>query len=142
MVRMILARKSASPPTQSCNCLRDRIEEKSVDGEIAALGIGARVGEHHCLRPPAIAVIRFGAERGDLKLLFALDHDHDAKLASDGDGVREKLFDLLRQRGRGDVVIARLAAEQKIAHAAAHPEGGRSRRSASGGRWSAASCAG
>ena len=42
-----------------------------------------------------------------------------------GNGAFEELLDLLRQRGGGDVVIARLAAQQEIAHAAAHPEGGK-----------------
>ena len=73
---------------------------------------------------PAILVIRFGAEGGDLELLFPFDHDHHPELAPDGNGVLEELLDLLRQGGGGDVVIARLAAQQEIAHAAAHPEGG------------------
>ena len=54
--------------------------------EASALG----VAERDPFRVPAILVIRLGAERGDLKLLPALDHDHHAELASDGDGAFEE----------------------------------------------------
>ena len=54
--------------------------------------------------------------------MFAFDHDHHAEFAPDGEGAIEQFFDLLRPGVRGDVVILRLASEQKIAHAAADPE--------------------
>ncbi len=40
----------------------------------------------------------------------------------------EQFLDLFRARVRGDVVILRLASEQKIAHAAADPERGETGR--------------
>jgi hypothetical protein len=49
---------------------------------------------------------------------------HHAKLATHCDGALEKFFNLLRQSVGGDVVIAWLASEQKVAHAAANPECG------------------
>ena len=72
-------------------------------------------------RRPSL-VIRLGAKRGDLKLLAVFDDDDDAEFFADRNGFAEKFFDLLRLGVRGDVKILRLAAEQKIAHAAAHPE--------------------
>src|ERR1035437_9899484 len=101
---------------------RDRIVEKSVHGEIAPLRIGFGVAERDLLRMPAVAIIRLGAKRGDLEWPAVFNDDHHTEFASDGDGAFEQFFDLLRQRGRGDVVIARLASQQKIAHAAADPE--------------------
>ena len=87
MVRMIFARKSFSPPTQSWIFSRERIVKKSVHREVAARRIGLGVGEDDFLRPPAIAVIRLGAERGDLKLLAAFDDDDDAEFFADGNGL-------------------------------------------------------
>jgi len=40
---------------------RDRIIEKSVHGEVAALRIGLGVAERDLLRMPAVAIIRLGA---------------------------------------------------------------------------------
>ena len=72
---------------------------------------------------PAILVIRLGAEGGDLELAAAFDDHHHAELASDRDRALEEVLDLFRQGGGDDVIITRLAAQQEIAHAAAHPEG-------------------
>src|ERR1039458_5760723 len=105
----------------------ERIVEQSVHREIAAQRIGLGVGENNFLRAAAILVIRLGAKRGHLKLLPALDHDDDAEFSADGNGFAEQFFHLLRLGVRGDVEILRLAAEQKIAHAAAHPERGEAR---------------
>ena len=106
----------------------ERIVKQPVDGEITALRIGLGAGENDFLRAAAVPVIRLGAERGDLELLFAFDHNHHAEFAPDGDGAFEEFFDLLRLGVRGDVVILRFASEQKIAHAAADPERGEARR--------------
>ena len=138
MVRMIRARKSSSPPTQSCNFFAHRIVEKAVDGEIAPPGVGLRVAENDPFRAPAILVIRLGAKGGDLELLSAFDDNHHAELASDGNRALEQLLDLLRQGGGDDVVIPRFAAQQEIAHAAADPEGGEAGALAAGGQWPAA----
>ena len=106
----------------------NRIVKQSVDGEIAAQRIGLGAGENNFCRAAAIPVIRLGAKRGDLELLSAFDDNHHAEFSPDGDGAFEKFFDLFRPRVRGDVVILRLASEQKIAHAAADPERGEARR--------------
>ena len=86
------------------------------------------LAENDLFRTPAIPVIRLGAKGGDLELLFVFDNNHHAEFASDGDGFREQFLDLFRSRVRGDVVILRLASEQKIAHAAADPERREARR--------------
>src|SRR5204863_5290381 len=90
----------------------------------AASRVSHRVAEGNVFRVPAVAVICFSTKRRNLELMAAFDDDHYPEFAPDGDGVFEKFFDLFRQRGRGDVVIAWLAAQQIIAHAAADPEGG------------------
>ena len=101
-----------------------RVVEKAVDGEVAPAGIGRRVAKANLFRMPAILVIRLGPERSDLELVAAFDHHHHAELAADRNGALEGSLDLVRQRGGDDVVIARLALQQEIAHATADPEGG------------------
>ncbi len=91
---------------------RERVVEKPVDREIAALCVGLGIGENHRFRAATILVIRLGAKGGDLELLSALDHDHHAELAAHGDGAPEKFLNLLRLGVRGDVVITRFAPEQ------------------------------
>ena len=107
--------------------LRERIVKKSVHGEIAAQRIGLGVGENDFFRATAILVIRLGAERGDLKLLFVFNNDHHAEFASDSDGAFEKFLDLFRLGVRGDVEILGFATKQQIAHAAADPERSKAR---------------
>ena len=107
---------------------RERIVKKPVDGEIAAERVGFRAGENDFLRPPAVAVFRLGAKGGDLELLLVLDDDHHPEFFPDWNGFLEKFFNLLRSRVGGNVVILRLASEQKIAHAAADPERGEAGR--------------
>ena len=51
---------------------RDGIVEQSVDGEIAAAGVGLRVGEDDLLGMPSVLVIRLGAKRCDLKFVVAV----------------------------------------------------------------------
>ena len=113
-------RLAADPIVQ---LLPHRIVEQAIDGKVAPAGVGLRIAERNPFRVPAILVIRLGAEGGDLELLAAFDDDHYPELASDRDRALEEAFDLCRQGGGGDVVIPRLAAQQEIAHAAAHPEG-------------------
>ncbi len=107
---------------------RERVVKKSVHREIPAQRIGLGIGKNNFLRPATVLIIRLGAKRGDLKLLAALDDNNDAEFFADGNGFVEKFFDLLRLGVRGDVKILRLAAQQKIAHAAAHPERGKTGR--------------
>ena len=101
-----------------------RIIKKSVHREITAQSIGPGAGETDFFRPPAILIVRLGAEGGHLKLLSPLHHNDDTKLPADRYRFRKNCFDLLRPGVRGNVKILRLAAEQEIAHAAAHPECG------------------
>src|SRR5438477_12979646 len=66
--------------------LVNRIKEEAVDREIAPQRIRHGISERHLLRVPAILVIRFGSECGDLKLMLAFDNNHDAELPSYCDG--------------------------------------------------------
>src|SRR5438067_5820620 len=81
------------------------IEEKPVNREIPPHGISLRISEGDYLRTAAIAVIGFGAESGNLKLVAALEHEHDSEFAADCDSFRKKLFDLLGPRRSGDVIV-------------------------------------
>ena len=114
--------------------LPHRIVEQAVDGEVAPAGVGLRVAERDPFRVPAILVIRLGPEGGHLELVAAFDHHHHPELAPDGNRAFEEVLDLFRQGGGDDVVIARLAAQQEIAHAAADPEGREPGALAAGGR--------
>ena len=57
-------------------------------------------------------------------MLVVYQHNHDAKLAADGDGAVKEGFHLFGCGIRGDVVILWRAAQQMVAHTAADPEGG------------------
>jgi hypothetical protein len=102
--------------------LGNRIIKQTVDGEVTALRVSLGIGENNFHWAATVLVIRLGPERGNLELVFGFDHNHHAKFAPDGEGAVEEFLDLLRPGVRGDVVILRLASEQKIAHAAADPE--------------------
>src|SRR2546429_1586571 len=67
----------------------------------------------------SVAVIRFGPERGRLKLFSLFNHEHDAEFAPDRDGVWKESLDLLWPCRGGDVVVLRFLAQQLVAHAAA-----------------------
>ena len=70
----------------------------------------------------AILVIGLGTEGGHLELLAVFNDDHHAEFATDGDRSLENRLDLLREGGGDDVVVARFATQQNVAHAATHPE--------------------
>ena len=103
--------------------LGDGIVEQRVDREVAADGVLARVTETHGAGASPVLVIFFRAESRDLKLVAALQHDDDTELFADGNSVRKERLDLIGRGVGGHVVIMRLAPEQRIAHAAAGPEG-------------------
>ena len=98
------------------------IEEEAIDRKIAPLCIGSRISKRDVLRMAAIPVIRLGAKGRNLKFMATIHHDHHAELSTDGDGVFEKLFDLIWQSRSHDVVILRLASEKEITHATTHPK--------------------
>ena len=113
-------RLAADPVVQ---LLGQRIVEESVDREVAADGVLAGVGETHRFRAASVLIVCFGAEGGDLILLPFLDDDHDAKLFTHRDGVREETLGVIGPRIRGDVEVLRLAPKQRVTHAAADEEG-------------------
>ena len=102
----------------------DRIIEEAVDSKIAAAGVGDGIPENDKFGMASILVIGFSAKGGDLELVIVFEDDNHAEFATDGNSAFEKLFDLVGQSGGDDVVIARFAAEEIIANAAADPIGG------------------
>lgn len=101
--------------------LGDGVEEKAIDGEVAAGGVGLGVAEGDLFRVAAVLVIGLGAKGGDLKFAAGFEDDEDAELAADGNGARENGFDLGGQGRGGDVVVLGFAAEEAVADAAADP---------------------
>ena len=104
-----------------------RVVEQTVDGEVAAAGVGHRVAKGDPPRAPAVLVVGLGAEGGHLELAAVLHHHHDAEFAPDGYRALEHLLDLFRPGGGDDVVVAGLAPKENVADAAADPEGGEPR---------------
>lgn len=107
--------------------ISDRIEEHTVDGEVAALGVFFRGAEDDVLGTTAIKVGAFGAEGGDFDIAGpggAVDQNH-AEGGPDGAGfpAAEEFLDGLRTGIGGDVVILGDFAEEKIADTASGPEG-------------------
>ena len=102
----------------------DGIEEEAIDGEIATAGVSDGVAKNDIGGMATIQIIGFGAKGGDLELVIVFEDDDDAEFASNGNGARKEIFDLVRQSGGDDVVILRLAAEEIVTNAAADPIGG------------------
>ncbi len=107
--------------------LRAGIKKQAVHGEVPAFRVGPGVGKHNLFRTAPVPVIALGAKRGDLKLPSLFDYDHYPEFSANGDGFRKKFFDLRGPGGSGDIEILRLAAEQKITHAAPYPKSGKAR---------------
>jgi len=121
----------------------ERVEEHSVDGEVAAEDVFAGIGGvTHGIRPSAVGVSAVRAEGGDLDhpseprplaggpgfcgdLLFVevLADEDDAEVGADGEGLGEEGDDLLGGGGGGDVEVLGREAEQQVADAAAGEEG-------------------
>ena len=104
------------------DCVNARVEEHAVDGEVAPLGVAARVAESDLIGMPTVAVAAVGTKRGHLDPLAVLPHQHDAELSPDLARRAKQPADLLRRGVGRDVVIARGLAEQQIAHATARQQ--------------------
>ena len=105
-----------------------RIEQHSIDGEIAARYIFLRVAaEPHFVRMPTIRIPDIAAESSDLNRMRSgtarRRHQHYTELHSHGISLRKYPHDLLRRRVRGHIVVFRFAPQQKIAHASTHQIG-------------------
>ena len=136
MARMTRAARSSAAVDEvergGCEVARcfifEGIEEHSVDGEVAAQNVFARVGGvTHGIGTAAIGVGAIVAEGGDLgdEFLFfkLLANEYDAEVCADGEGLGEERDDLIGGGGGGDVEVLGRKAEQEIAHAAAGEEG-------------------
>jgi hypothetical protein len=97
-----------------------RIEEEGVDGEIAAEGVFAGVGEGDGFGAAAVGIGGIGAIGGDFDGNAVIGHDDDdAEGLAEGDRLGKERFDAVGERVGGDVPVLGLAAEQEIADAAA-----------------------
>jgi hypothetical protein len=103
----------------------DRIVEEAVDGEVAAASVSDSIAKNDVGWMASVLVIGFSTKSGDLKLKIVFEDNYDAEFAADRNGAFEKLFDFVRESGGDDVIVAGLAAEEKIANAAADPIGGK-----------------
>ena len=106
----------------------DGIEEHSVDGEVAAEYIFARVGGvTHCIGTAAVGVGAVGAEGGDLggdlDVVDLIADEDNAEVRADGEGLGEEGDDLIGRGGGGDVEVLGREAQQQVAHASAGEEG-------------------
>src|SRR6185503_2431108 len=87
--------------------------------EVAALRVLLRAAPVDRGRPATVDVGVVGAEGRDLELVVVFEDEHHAERGTHADGAAKQLPDGLGRRGRRDVVVARLAAEQTVTHAAA-----------------------
>jgi len=99
-----------------------------VDGEIPPPRVFLQAAEDVVAQHAAVLVLfrRLavgGAKGRDLDGLRTQHHVHQAEAPPDHQRAAEQRLDLLRPRGRGDVEILRLDAEQDVAHRAAHHVG-------------------
>ena len=100
--------------------VRIRIEQKRVDGEVAAKHVLAWIGlKCDAIRPPSVRVRVIAAEGGHLDLSEAVAHQDHAEMRADLLGCGKEFANAQRWSIRRDVVIFRFPAEQAIANAAA-----------------------
>src|SRR5256885_11183318 len=97
------------------------IEEETIDREITPPGVRNGITEDYAFRMPAILVISFGPEGGDLKFMTSFQNNDNAEFPPNRNRSRKQFFDLVRQGGGDDVIIVRNPTEKKIAHTAADP---------------------
>ena len=104
--------------------VRIGIQQQRVDRKIAPHRILPGIAfEAHRIRTPAIAVAGVAAERGHLHLGRVLAYQHDAEMRAHLLGALEQLAHAIGTRVGGHVEILRRAAQQQVAHAAAHQVG-------------------
>ena len=101
----------------------DGVPEHGVDGEVAAPGVLRGAAEGHGVGVATVGVGRVLPEGCHL-VRASVHHDRaDAELAADRIGVGEEGLDLLGPGAGCHVVVARLAAQEHVAHAAPGEEG-------------------
>jgi hypothetical protein len=96
---------------------RGRVEQKRVDGEVAAENILARIlleGDAAGMASVPITVV--AAERGDFNVL---SDDHHAKMSANQIGAREKSQNFVRRGAGGNVEVLGGRPEEQIADATA-----------------------
>lgn len=101
------------------NAVFDGVVEETVDGEIAALGVGAGIREFDGFRAATVEVLAIAAERRDFVFGAALEDDDHAKLRADRNGSREESRDLPRVRAGGNVNVVRGHSTNSVADASA-----------------------
>jgi hypothetical protein len=106
-----------------------RIEQQTVDGEVAALNVFAWIsGEADLVGMTAVRVADVGSKGGDLNgvaltrgTLFFRDRDEDnSELCADCVSLGENAHDIFRDGIGSYVVVGRFTAEEQIAYAAAY----------------------
>src|SRR5207237_8022110 len=83
------------------------IEEETIDREITPPGVRNGITEDYAFRMPAILVISFGPEGGDLKFMASFQNNDNAEFPPNRNRSRNQLIDLVRQGGGDDVIIVR-----------------------------------
>jgi len=97
-----------------------RIEEQRVDGEVAAEGVCAGVGERDGFGTAPVGVRRVGAIAGDFDGLAYVGHDgNDAERLADGEGLGKERLDLFGPGIGGDIPVLGFTAQQEVADATA-----------------------
>jgi hypothetical protein len=102
------------------NILRFGIEKETVDREVAAESILARVGfEADSIGAAAIGVGRIAPEGGDLDRTVILHNEHDTEVSANFASARKDVPELIGYGIGGNIVVLRNAAKQEVANTAA-----------------------
>src|SRR5579871_1782386 len=110
------------------------IEQKAVDGEVAALHVHARIlGELDFVRMAAVRISAVTAEGCDLNGVIGglasvgvakYRDKHHAELSAHGKRLRKDADDFMRRGGGGNVIVGGFAIKKQVAHAASDEIGG------------------
>jgi hypothetical protein len=123
------ARLQVLPPAVQVDDLPPPVHGNGVHRQVPAAQVVLQpAGKRHRVRPPVVGVVPVRAERGHLDGHLPRPDGHRPVLQPRGDGIpRKQREHLLRPGGSGHVPVPRHAAQQRVPHAAAHGEGGKSR---------------
>src|SRR5438094_664020 len=83
----------------------DRVEEQTIDREIAALGVLLGGGEAHANRVASVFILHIRAKRRDFDLAAAQAHEDHPKRGADGLRVVEEFSHALGRRVSRNVVV-------------------------------------
>jgi hypothetical protein len=101
----------------------DRVEEESVNGEIAAFGVFLSVGKLNGFRSSPVLINAVTTESGDLKIRVIFQHINHTESGSNSVCATKERLNLLRARAGSNIVVVGDDTAEHVANAASGVHG-------------------